>query len=63
MYGEVELFRVLQRWDGITLPPDSEIRACRLTVRVEEGPVGPLRLFVYAVTGTGARAAGRTGTT
>jgi hypothetical protein len=48
-YGEVELFRVLQRWDGITLPPDSEIRACRLTVRVEEGPVEPLRLFVYAV--------------
>ena len=49
MYGEVELSRVLQRWDGITLPPDSEISTCRLTLQVEEGPEGPLRLFVYAV--------------
>jgi hypothetical protein len=48
-YGEIELLRVLQRWEGIALPPDFELHACRLTLRVEEGPTEPLRLLVYAV--------------
>lgn len=48
-YGEIELSRVLQRWEGITLPPDFELRACRLTLHVEEGPTESLRLLVYAV--------------
>lgn len=49
-YGEVELFRVLQRWDDIVLPVGFELSACRVTLHVEEGPPRPLRLFVYAVT-------------
>jgi hypothetical protein len=48
-YGEVELFRVLQRWEGISLPPGFDLRSCRLRIRVEDGPSRPLRLFVYAV--------------
>ena len=48
-YGEVELFRVLQRWEGIALPADVELGACRLVIRVEEGPPRPVRLLVYAV--------------
>ncbi len=48
-YGEVELFRVLHRWDGITLPVDFELHSCRMTVRVEEGPERPLRLLIYPV--------------
>ncbi len=48
-YGENELFRVLQRWDGISLPTTLELSACRLTLHVEEGPPRPLRLLVYAV--------------
>ncbi len=49
MYGENELFRVLQRWDGISLPTTFELSDCRLILHVEEGPPRPLRLLVYAV--------------
>lgn len=48
-YGEVELFRVLQRWDNVTLPPGFYLKTCRITLHVEEGPTQPLRLLVYAV--------------
>ena len=48
-YGEVELFRVLHRWDHITLPPGFDLSACRMTLHVEGGPAHPLRLLVYAV--------------
>ena len=48
-YGEVELFRVLYRWDDITLPPGVDLNSCRLTLHVEEGPSCPLRLLAYAV--------------
>ncbi len=49
MYGENELFRVLHRWDGISLPTTFELSDCRLILHVEEGPPRPLRLLVYAV--------------
>jgi len=48
-YGEIELFRVLQRWGDIELPPGFELNACRITLHVEKGPSRPLRLLVYAV--------------
>jgi hypothetical protein len=48
-YGENEVFRVLQRWEGVRLPTDVDVTACRLTLHVEEGPSRPLRVLVYAV--------------
>lgn len=48
-YGEVELFRVLHRWDDIKLPVGFDLNTCRLTLHVEEGPSCPLRLLAYAV--------------
>ena len=35
--GEWEIFRVLQRWGGIWLPPGASVTAARLELEVEEG--------------------------
>lgn len=48
-YGENELFRLLQRWDDVTLPFAAKLKACRMTLSIEDGPPRPLRLLVYAV--------------
>lgn len=37
-YGETELFRVLQRWDPLDLPPRARITEARLELFVEPGP-------------------------
>jgi hypothetical protein len=49
MYGELELFRVIQRWDGIELPAQAEVVGCRLELDVEEPPPIPVRLLLYVV--------------
>ncbi len=48
-YGEAELFRSIQRWQGVALPPRARVHRASLTLHVEKGPKRPLRLFLYAV--------------
>lgn len=48
-YGEVELFRSIQRWEGVALPPRAHVHRASLTLHVERGPKRPLRFFLYAV--------------
>jgi hypothetical protein len=38
LYGETELFRVLQRWDPLDLPPRAQVIEARLELFVEPGP-------------------------
>ena len=49
VYGEHELFRVIQRWDRLSLPEGAKITDCQLTLAVEEGSGQPLRLMLYEV--------------
>lgn len=48
-YGEHELFRTLQRWDLLRLPPAARVVACRLRLTVEEARPFPVRVVLYAV--------------
>lgn len=48
-YGETELFRVVQRWDGLLLPRDAEIERVVLRVSVERGVDRPLPVMLYAL--------------
>src|SRR5690606_26881097 len=48
-YGEHELFRVIQRWSGIELPPVTIVDRARLSLVVEKGPAHPVRVGLYAV--------------
>jgi hypothetical protein len=48
-YGEVELFRSIQRWEGILLPPRARVHRASLALTVEDGPNRPVTLFLYAV--------------
>ncbi len=48
-YGEHELFRVIQRWSGIELPPGTIVDRARLSLVVEKGPAHPVRVVLYAV--------------
>lgn len=48
-YGEHELFRVIQLWEGVRLPPSARVRAADLTLRVEEGPEHPVQVLLYKV--------------
>lgn len=48
-FGEYELFRVLQRWDSVALPPLARVTAAELRIQVEEGPEAPVRVMLYAV--------------
>jgi hypothetical protein len=50
-YGETELFRILQRWSDLGLPPDAEVESAELRVEVEFGLERELRLLLYAVGG------------
>jgi len=48
-YGELELFRVIQRWADLKLPAESKVLEAKLEILVEEGPSGDLELMLYAV--------------
>lgn len=48
-YGEHELFRVLQRWEGMRLPSGARILSARLNLTVEWDGPGARRLLLYAV--------------
>ena len=47
--GEVELFRSIQRWEGVLLPPRARVLRASLTLAVENGPKRPVSLFLYAM--------------
>ncbi len=47
--GEVELFRSIQRWEGVLLPPRARVHRASLALAIENGPKRPLTLFLYAV--------------
>lgn len=49
VYGEHELFRVLQRWSQVRLPPHSRVLEAQLVLTVEGGPDFPLRVMLYPV--------------
>ncbi|MDM7916404.1 MAG: hypothetical protein QUU85_14260, partial [Candidatus Eisenbacteria bacterium] len=46
-YGEYELFRVVQRWEGIELPPGAIVTRGTLTIGVESSPADSVRLVLY----------------
>ena len=48
-HGEVELFRSIQRWEGVLLPPRARVQRASLALEVETGPKRPVTLFLYAV--------------
>lgn len=48
-WGEYEIFRVVQRWAGIELPPNTAVRRAELQLTIERGPADSLRLFLYEV--------------
>ena len=47
-YGVPEVFRVLQRWDGIRLPEGSTVVRCRLRLHVEFTSDVAQRVYLYA---------------
>lgn len=48
-YGEHELFRTLQRWSDIQLPPHTEVLSAQLELVVDQGPNWPVRVLLYEV--------------
>ncbi len=48
-FGEYELFRVLQLWDDIRLPPAARVHRARLELTAAGGPRKPLELLLYEV--------------
>jgi hypothetical protein len=48
-FGEYELFRLVQRWDHIALPPEAHIHQARLRLGVEEGPPFSVTVYLYEV--------------
>ncbi len=48
-FGEYELFRLVQRWDGMALPPAVHIHQARLRLGVEEGPPFSVTVYLYEV--------------
>jgi hypothetical protein len=48
-YGEYELFRFLQRWSNIDLPPLTTIVEAHLDISVEHGPSFPVHVMLYEV--------------
>ncbi|MEJ2237987.1 MAG: hypothetical protein P8X82_06790 [Gemmatimonadales bacterium] len=48
-YGEYELFRFLQRWADIELPPLTRIAQAQLELHLEDGPEFPVRVLLYEV--------------
>jgi hypothetical protein len=48
-FGEYELFRILHRWDSITLPAGAAVTRAQLDLALEVGNEWPLRVMLYAV--------------
>lgn len=48
-YGELEVFRVLYRWDSLPLPRDARVHEAELRLSIEEGVDRPQHLALYAV--------------
>ena len=48
-YGEFEIFRVLERWDGIHLPGGAQVRNARIRIGVEESPADTVAVVIYEV--------------
>jgi hypothetical protein len=48
-YGEFEIFRVLERWDGIDLPHGARVRNARITIKVEESAADTVSVMLYEV--------------
>ncbi len=48
-YGELELKRMLLKWDGVVLPPGAKIMKSQLTYVVEKGLEFPVDLGLYPV--------------
>ena len=47
VYGEFELFRVVQRWDPIDLPPLAEVKDVRLDLAVEYRLEHPVSVMLF----------------
>lgn len=47
--GEYEVFRTIQRWEGIRLPPSARTVAVELEFHVSEAPEFPLEVLLYRV--------------
>ena len=48
-YGELELFRNLQRWTDLPLPVGAEVVDASITLKLESGPPFPVGVAIYAV--------------
>lgn len=48
-YGEFEIFRVLERWGGIHLPPGARVRNARIRSGVEESAADTVGVVLYEV--------------
>lgn len=48
-FGEDEILRVLQRWDGIELPIDTRVDRASLQIQVERGNGAALEILLYEV--------------
>lgn len=59
-FGEFELFRTIQRWEGIQLPPRSIVAGARLRLGVESGPSDSVEVYLYAIRGAWGPGSGGT---
>ncbi len=48
-HGELEIFRVVQRWDKIYFVPETRILSAKLVLGIEDGPPFPVDLCLYEV--------------
>lgn len=48
-YGEPELFRCLQRWGQLDLPPGAKVTSAELSVVIDDAPDYPVQVFLYRV--------------
>jgi len=48
-YGEFEIFRVVERWEGIHLPQGARVRNARITLKVEDSPEDTVAVVLYEV--------------
>jgi hypothetical protein len=48
-FGEFEIFRVLERWDGIDLPHGARVRNARITIKVEDSAADTVAVMLYEV--------------
>lgn len=48
-YGETELFRTVERWDGVRLPVDASVHSAELRLTIEKGPDAKCDVLLYPV--------------